>query len=208
MTHIIEESKTGVAEQFVATLSEESANTEEQIAAQRQKMYDEVTEKIPTTSLQGTLKASLLAAVQALEALKNEIEEKKQGAVEKRSLIKEKVQALCDSGKVNIDTTEFEKSDVSVKEFVGLLDRMIQEVDADYVFYKSFTENEPPATITVFKVEQRGSFEDVIKERIDMIKRYVKTARRDLAVSYSRYCYGFEAQIRHILYVEQVLKRS
>ncbi len=209
MTNIFDEEKNEITPVVTESTPDGQSPelTDSEIAAERQKMYDEVTQKIPTAPLHGELKVSLDRAVEALHSLKQEIAEKKQGAIEKRQLIREKVMALCDSGKVNVDASEFEKSDVSVQEFVALLDRMIEEVDTDYVYYKELASDQPPVTMIVFKVERSG-FEEVIKERIEMIKRYVKTARRDLAVSYSRYCYGFEAQIRQILFVEQVLMKK
>ncbi len=207
MIHIFEESQEESKNDAILTAADAQAVAPENEAVMRQKLYDEVTHQIDTTPLQGELKIQLARAVALLHDLKQEIEGKKGGALEKRQLIRAKVTALCDSGKVNVDQSEFDKSDVSVHEFVGLLDRMIEEVDADYQFYKQLASDTPPPTMLVFKVEH-GSFEEVVKQRIEMIKRYVKTAKRDLAVSYSRYCYGFEAQIRQILFVEQVLMRK
>lgn len=207
MIHIFEESQEESRNDAAPVTSDVQMTDHDDVAATRQKLYDEVTHQINTTPLQGELKLQLARAVESLQDLKQEIERKKGGALEKRQLIREKVTALCDSGKVNVDQSEFDKSDVSVHEFVGLLERMIEEVDADYQFYKLLVSEAPPATMLVFKVEH-GTFEEVVAQRIEMIKRYVKTAKRDLAVSYSRYCYGFEAQIRQILFVEQVLMRK
>ncbi len=203
MTNIFDASKN---DETVENLNVQPVE-ENTVDAMRQKLYDEVTYQLAVEPLQADLRTGLTCAVQALHDLKNEIAQKKDGALEKRQLIREKVMALCESGKVNVDQSEFDKSDISVHEFVGLLDRMIEEVDADYLFYNDLLSDAPPATMLVFKVEH-GTFEEIIKQRIEMIKRYVKTAKRDLAVSYSRYCYGFEAQIRQILYVEQVLIRK
>ncbi|MBM3893482.1 hypothetical protein FJ365_03740 [Candidatus Dependentiae bacterium] len=207
MIHIFEESQEESRNDATSTAPDIQVPPAEEEAATRQKLYDEVTHQINTTPLQGELKIQLARAVALLQDLKQEIEGKKSGALAKRQLIREKVTALCDSGKVNVDQSEFDKSDVSVHEFVGLLDRMVEEVDADYQFYKQLVSDTPPPKMLVFKVEH-GTFEEVVKQRIEMIKRYVKTAKRDLAVSYSRYCYGFEAQIRQILFVEQVLMRK
>lgn len=208
MTNIFEEeSKNDVTSVTPEIVPSDSGAAGNDVAEMRQKLYDEVTHKIDTVPLQGSLKAGLAYAVELLHGLKQEIENKKLGALEKRQLIREKVTALCDSGKVNVDQSEFDKSDESVHEFVGLLDRMVEEVDTDYQFYKTLLSDTPPATILVFKVEH-GTFEKVVQDRIEMIKRYVKTAKRDLAVSYSRYCFGFEAQIRQILFIEQVLIRK
>ena len=203
MINIFDESKNEVT----PIAADVQITDHDDVAMTRQKLYDEVTHQINTTPLHGELKLQLVRAVESLHGLKQEIENKKIGALEKRQLIREKVTALCDSGKVNVDQSEFDKSDVSVHEFVGLLERMIDEVDSDYQFYKMLVSDTPPATMLVFKVEH-GTFEEVVVQRIEMIKRYVKTAKRDLAVSYSRYCYGFEAQIRQILFVEQVLIRK
>ena len=179
--------------------------TEEQIEQVKQRMFEDMTKKIPVVPLSSTLHSHLAAAVAQLEELKAEINEKRQGTLERKDIIRGKLDHLKASGYVNIDELEFERTDVSVQHYVELLERMIEEVSADEEFYLSLLSSNLPSEMTIFK-ENNMTFEQVIEKRIQAIKRYVKNARRDLSISFSRYCFGFDNQIRQILYVEQVLQ--
>lgn len=167
----------------------------------------EYLKQVDVTSIAPATRLKFQEAVDALIALKEEIVEKKQGALDKKDFIKSKINDLKISGKVNIDDQEFGKSESSVHEFVRLLDTMVTEVERDITYYLSLLSDTPPAQIFAFKFES-DLYEDHIKNKTQSIKKYVKTAKRDLSISYSRYCFGFDAQIRQITYVEQVLKYS
>lgn len=192
------------------------AVTAEQLAQQTQEINPELvaeetgqpladfTKQIKVQPLPDALKKQLVAAVGLLGELRTEIENKKVGALEKRDIIKAKIDALRASEKVNIDDAEFKKSEESVQHFVQLLDKMIQEVSADEKFYASLTQDNPPESMTAFKFDS-DDFLQLVTSRIVSIKKYVKNAKRDLSISYSRYCFGFDAQIRQINYVEYVV---
>jgi hypothetical protein len=164
----------------------------------------DVAKQVPVGELTQDLREKLSFAVQALAELKVEIESKKTGALEKKNFIKDKIASLRDSGKVNIDENEFKKSEGSVEHFVQLLDKMMHEVDNDGAFYVSLLSDKQPETMYAFNFEP-DDFQKLITRRIQSIKKYVKDAKRDLSISYSRYCFGFETQIRQITYVEHVL---
>ncbi len=198
----IEEQKESVsAEQFA---QENQEINPELVAQETGQSLAEFTKQVAVTPLPNEVKKQLISSVALLTELRQEIENKKAGALEKRAIIKAKIDALRASEKVNIDDAEFKKSEESVEHFVQLLDKMIQEVASDEKFYASLTQDTPPATMTAFKFDS-DDFLQLISSRIVSIKKYVKNAKRDLSISYSRYCFGFDAQIRQINYVEHVL---
>lgn len=92
-------------------------------------------------------------------------------------------------------------------EFVHLLEKMIAEIDSEIAFYSGLISDSPPAQILVYK-DEPDDFKGHLENRIASIKKYVKNAKRDLTISYSRYCFAFDAQIRQISYIEHVLKRD
>lgn len=146
-------------------------------------------------------------ALNFLLALKAEVAAKRVGSLEKKDFIKSMVAKLKESGRVNIDEAEFNKTEKSVMEFVQLLDKMVAEIDADIEFYTKLLSDTPPSYVMAYK-DESDNFKDYLDARMASIKKYAKNAKRDLAVSYSRYCFGFDAQIRQIAYVEQVLRHA
>ncbi len=188
------------------TTLHDAPKTAEEREQMMQKFMQENLKKIMVTDLDATQRAKIEEAVQALSALRDEILEKRSGALEKKNIIRDKVAFLQASGKVNINDDEFKKSDKSVDEFVTLLDKMISEVERDIAFFNSLLDDKNrPEHILAFNFES-DDFADHVANRVSGVKKYVKSAKRDLAVSYSRYCFGFDAQIRQISYVEYVLK--
>lgn len=145
--------------------------------------------------------------IQTLQSLQKEIALRKQGTIAQGDVVKQKLEQLERSGKVNIDKREFESLEKGVKEFVSLLDKMIDEVQADINFYESLLSSTPPEKVLVLKNES-DNFDEHLLKKIASAKKYVKNAKRDLIVSYSRYCFGFDVKMRQISYVEQALKNA
>jgi len=79
------------------------------------------------------------------------------------------------------------------------------EVADDSAFYTSLLSQKPPENVFVLKFES-DDFGVYLDKRLWTVKRYVKSAKRDLSVSFSRYCYGFDSQINHLSYIEQAIK--
>jgi hypothetical protein len=63
-----------------------------------------------------------------------------------------------------------------------------------------------PAQIAVMKTTP-DVFEEYIAGRIKNIRGYVKRARKDLAVSFSRYLLGFDYQMKQIEHIEHMVKK-
>jgi len=190
-----------MADNSVDTADAETANKV------REALIQSLLKSIPVTPLSGDLSQKLSEAVGLLASLKEEINAKVNGAIEKKVLIKHKIEHLKETGKVNIDDAHFKRFDESIAEYVQLLVHMTHEVDRDLGYYASFLSENHLATVSVFKRDS-DSFADYIVERIKAIKKNVKNAKQELAVSYSRYCFRFDAQIRQLDYVEQVIKHS
>jgi hypothetical protein len=182
-------------------------STAEERAKATEAFMQEHTKKVAVEPLADDVKAKFQEAITALQLLKEDVLAKKASASEKNEAIKEKAAWLKATGKVNLDDNEFNRSDKSVAEYARLLDKMIAEIDQDSAFYSSLISQKPPEHITVFKFES-DSFQDHIKQRLMAIKKYIKTAKRDLAISFSRYNYGFDAQLRQLEYIETVIKNA
>lgn len=188
-------------------LNDQGLDASNILAQQQDAFVNEYTKLIPVPALTSVASSNIKEAIVALFALHNDIMAKRDSAAEKKAFIKEKIEVLRVSGKVNIDQDEFLRFDTSIQEFISLLETMIGEVTRDIAFYQKFLSDAPQETMRVLKNES-DDFEDHIENRLKSIKKYVKTAKRDLSISYSRYCHGFDVQSRYILYIERMLQQA
>jgi len=115
--------------------------------------------------------------------------------------IKDKVASLVTSGKVQIHQDEYKKSEESVTQYAGLLDNIMVEIDSEISYFGLFLGEELPGQVVAWMSEP-DDFIAYIKEKVRFIKKYVKSIRKDLNISFSRYNFGFQAQIKRILQVE------
>jgi hypothetical protein len=136
-----------------------------------------------------------------LHVLRGEVEAKKEGAIKQSFFIKAKVQELINSGKVQIHEDEYKRSEESVIQYAGLLDNIIVEIDNELNFFGLFLADQTPSQIVVW-MNEPDSFHEYLLGKISFIKKYIKNIRKDLNVSFSRYTFGFQAQIQRILQVE------
>jgi hypothetical protein len=172
-----------------------------------QELYDQYFKKVPVETITDAVRQQIEEIIALVNSLKAEIQFKRSGALEKKVLMQEKLASLKQAGKFKINENEFEKFYHGVDEYIKLLDTMLQEVDRDLAFYQSYMSPTPPEFITVERAAP-DSFEQVLALRFKMVRKNVKNAKHDLAISYSRYSFGFESQMRQILYVESVVQHS
>jgi len=196
--------KSELKEPITPELSDQTPEQEQERQEKLKQFYAQYFKDIPFGSLTEHVKQLLDGILFLIESLKTEINLKRSGVLEKKSLMQEKLASLKTSSKINVNDAEFDKFHKSIDEYVRLLDSMMQEVERDLAFYQSYLSPNPPAHISVER-SAPDAFDAILGERIKMVRKNVKNAKRDLAVSYSRYCYGFEAQMRQIVYVESLL---
>lgn len=143
--------------------------------------------------------------IHCLSDLKSEVLQKRDEALRQSLFIKEKVNLLVNSGKVQIQQDEYRKSEESVNQYAGLLDNIVAEIDSEVNFFQLFLSESLPAQVVAWASEPDDFFA-YVKEKTKFIKKYVKSIRKDLNVSFSRYNFGFQAQIKRILHVEAYIR--
>ncbi len=153
------------------------------------------------------LKNNLVGVVEELKNLHDEVANKKQDVLSRSHSIKERVELLVQAGKVHIDQDEYAKSEVSVVRYADLLDGIGAELQSEINYFSLFLGDNRPKHIIAQK-NSSDVFDSVMQEKVKTIKRYLKTIKRDLSVSYSRYCFGFDSQIKRINYIEAMLKNK
>ena len=170
-------------------------------------LLQEHLKEIAVTSVAPDVKVRFQVVIESLKSLTREVAAKKEIILDKKRVIKEKLDLLRSFKSITIDEIEFKRSHTSTEEYLKILEKMLVEVEQDRDFYLSLISDVPPKTILVFKFET-DDFGYHLEQRIKTIKKYIKTAMRDLSVSFSRYSFGLDAQINQLNYVEVVAKNK
>lgn len=163
-------------------------------------------ELLKVTPISPELHHEFKYVVQAIDNLVNNIQLKKVAIVEKVEEIKVKVQALVASELVKIDEREYQKSEESVAQYAQLLDGICQELVTEKNLCEHFVGDTLPEVVVIGK-GTASSFIDVARYKIKAVKHHLKTIERDLSISYSRYSFGFDSQLKRIAYVQSALKK-
>jgi len=145
--------------------------------------------------------------LQKLERLLNEVNGRKQLALEKNNFIKTKITKLAATGSVKVNQAEYDQAEESVARYSKVLDDIMNDIKNEAGFFYHSTKLELPNKIRVLN-EQPDTFTEVAEGKFKFIRKYMKNIMRDLNVSYSRYCFGFDNQIKRLDYIEAYVKRS
>ena len=111
------------------------------------------------------------------------------------------------SGIVQIDQQEYKQSEISVAQYMKVLESICAEVSSEIAYFEEFFGDKRPSSVVVSKSES-DYFDVMIEEKNQFTKRYIKTIVRDLLVSYSRYSHGFDSQVKRIEQIESLLKKN
>lgn len=165
------------------------------------------TKQIAIIPLSDEFKDCVNNIINALSDLKIEIENKQSDIVQKSMEIKQAVDALIESNSVDVDTAEYKKSEESIKRYTLLLQSIIGEISDEIQHYSSIITMQPAEFITVQGTDP-DSLDAYLIEKTTFVKRYVKTIKRDLSISFSRYSFGFDSQMKRIKHIQSYLAHA
>ncbi len=190
-------------------MSEMDLSAEERQAFEQQiELYKK---KIVCTKLTDELTHRFNDAAVLLITLDAEVTSKQEQALEKNGYIKGIVQQLMQDGYIQVNEQEFKRSEESVQKYVDLLNDVRNEIHQEMQRIALMQTAEEGKEFAVWKTAP-DEYPVYVEQRIKQLKHYIKSVRRDLNISYSRYCFGFESQMRRIeaiqRYVEQVVKQK
>ncbi|KKQ49047.1 MAG: hypothetical protein US69_C0010G0041 [candidate division TM6 bacterium GW2011_GWF2_38_10] len=171
------------------------------------KIKDAHAKIIEVGPISSDIKKNFSSVALLIDNLIKQINQKRDGVISQISEIKKRVSGLMASGLVQIDENEYKKSEESVKQYTALLDGICQELAQEKLLLEKFIGDKHPEGVIVGE-DTTESFADAAAAKIKAVKHHLKTIDRDLGVSYSRYHFGFESQLRRIIYVENALKRQ
>lgn len=128
-----------------------------------------------------------------LETLIQEIEKAQTNVKTQHRELDEKMDALLQKKQIQRDAAKQAIMENEVKSYINSLTEISKVVQFQLVHLDK-----------VFKGEEKGDMEKLTSE----IKRFCKSIRKDLSVSYSRFNFGFESQKKHLDYLEQYMEQQ
>ena len=210
----LDEKKSGSSEVASQDVSQVSLVSSSQDSAEKSNVEKKIEEIDPKTQkylyikpVAQDFKIRLKKTIDELVSIRLDIFNKKVEIVTKQTLIKEKITLLSESKKVRIDKAEFERSEKSAHSYTQLLDGIINELSGEIAYYNVFiSDDAPPIEKIPVPIQAPDKIEDYLELQMNGVKRYLKNVKRDIAISFSRYTFGFDEQLKHLTYVESYIK--
>lgn len=185
----------------------ELAQKEQETRELLEKLAREGKKVIPFHPPHQDLTAKNLAdAHKRLTELREKISKVKNDIILQDAEIRTRLERLRETKVFNIDTN-FQNSAESIQKYTGLLSRIEEEVVFEDERISSYINLDKATFITVL-INEPNDFESYIAGRISYIKKQVKKIEKDIHVSFSRYQFSFENQIKRIQYLESVAKAT
>jgi hypothetical protein len=142
-------------------------------------------------------KVTSTQVAESLLNLRKDVGEKKEFIQSNINLINEKVEELTKSKKVKINEQEREQAKENVSRYSMLLDGIGMEIAQELSFFAGIL-SEKPLKAFVIPLSFPNSFELYFASRIKGGQRYVKNITKSITVSFSRYRYSFEEQLKRL----------
>ncbi len=213
-----EQSQSVVADQQVF----EAESNNEVVHQAVQQDDQEVVEKIQVMihPVPAAVSAQFEVMLAELREMQQEIEEKERLAHEKNNSIAGRIHVLIDTYKVEINKSHYEHFVRSIATYMQLLRDMHREF-AEEIMLCSFVKNVQAPMLYDLPINTEletykwflghDALTEVEKERlvlgkIQHVKRYIKTVKKDLRVSFSRYLFGFDAQMKQVERIEMSIQ--
>lgn len=196
-------------EETVVMADEEgrSASQEEALKYSDEELQKRGLKKITVTQVSDYLKKDAVYLLTEMETLCHDVAGKYTYATEQNTFIKNKVDALGKSKDVVINKEEYQKSEESVEKYLELLKGIISEIQNEMSYFIVFLKDKTPQYLVVPQSDT-DSFELFFAQKVRSVKKYIKDMKKDLNISYSRYCFGFEAQINRMAGIEYYLQQK
>lgn len=196
------------ATEVTAELSSQQKQMPEMTEEEKARIVEEFKtanlKKIKTSAVKDVVLAAFKESLEQLVQLKKELIEKKDAASEISLNIKSKINNLSKNSAIQINQREIADADKSVKDYLDLLQNLANEVDGELTKNSMLLPDKCPDEVTVWKTEP-DDFDQYMQGLTKIIKKYSKNVRKDIAISFSRFCFGFQEQLKRINYIEAYL---
>lgn len=146
--------------------------------------------------------ADLHIAISKLAAVKQDLEHRMVETVTKNESIKKRLEALEASGVIQIDHEQSKQFEQSIKTYLGLLYNITLELNEEINFFNPFFAQPRPAMVQVPEVITVDA-QAFVRMSAEGMRRHAKTVSKGMLVSYSRYGFSLDSQIKQLNILEK-----
>ena len=158
-------------------------------------------------SITDSQKPAVARLVEELEKIKNEVAEKKDYLNKNINIINDQVDTLTKSKIIKINIEEREQSKKNVAHYSTLLDHIDLEVTEHLSFFSNLLSDTPPTDFFISPYES-DSFDSFLYFKIKSCNKYIKETRKSITVSFSRYKFSFEEQLKQLELMKNYVEKS
>ena len=161
---------------------------------------------IPFIGMSNDLESKFKRSLEQLNELKIEIKEKQKAILEKNQNLLDKAHRIIAINDSIIDRKDLEQSKQSISQYNDLLENVIKEISAEIEHFSQYASQDKPTLIIAWQNEPDTASE-FFASKIKWIRKYIKSVRKNLMVSFSRYNFGFENQSKRLSYAEHLIEQ-
>lgn len=184
-----------------ASKQEELEKKKKEFEALVRKLDAQNKKLIPSNDLPISLQDELVQGIDRLTDLRVEVTEKQKALLGQNKKIKDQIEEIAKAKKIAIKADKFAESEKSIEQYVTLLKNIEAEVEHEIAYLQRLHALKEPTFIVVHKYDP-FLYEEYIASKVLSVKRYIKTVRKNLDVSFSRYTFGLENQIKSLQYLQ------
>ncbi|MFA6527648.1 MAG: hypothetical protein WCT20_04455 [Candidatus Babeliales bacterium] len=141
-----------------------------------------------------------------------ELRHKKAEVAEQLKVMKETLTKIAARGGITFDAEQFKKNEAQVAEYSQTLSSVTEQLSSELYLLSFFVAPEMlDQTSEIFKQINDAAIQNgtvhatIVSGKIPMLKQFAKRIKRDVAVSHSRYCYSFDAQMQQLFSIQRAL---
>jgi hypothetical protein len=144
---------------------------------------------------------SLAIVLGNLKSLKDEIEQKIAAALTRAQNIESVMEKIMTISPSVIDERKKNALTESVATYTQLLNGIVLEIDVEIADFSPYAHAGHPTVISVPEKNSQIDSSIYLEGSVRFLRSQVKSIRKYLMVSYSRYMYGFELQEKKLIYL-------
>lgn len=141
-----------------------------------------------------------------------EIRHKKNEVAEQLKIMKETLTSIASQGGITFDAQQFKQNEAQIAEYTKTLSSVIEQLSSELYLLSFFVtpelldqNSEIFKQINAAAIENGTDHATIVTHKIPTLKKFAKRVKRDIAVSHSRYCYSFDAQIQQLASIQRAI---
>ncbi len=155
-----------------------------------------------------TLPCNLEKNFMDLFAFYVEIEHKRVNLIERNTFFRDQLNTLSDSNSISFNKSALDENEASINHYISLIDKLITEIKEEISLFSLMNRCNKIYIASADDAINPKNALVALEDKVKSIKRYVKNIRQDVNISYSRYSFGLDEQIKQLSYVKISMDRK